>query len=114
MLRAGKDADSRSAAHPVVLDVPPTIREQRVSRGGEASDMGHLAAGDQSESSLSRKAEQILKPLAGDFLDDSCGRRTGIDGGVLVPRGSEPVGGEGCRQRAADHPSEETAAGAAD
>ena len=43
---------------------------------------------------------------AGGLLEDRGGRSDGVEPGVLVPRGGQPVGRDGGRQGAADHEAE--------
>ncbi len=81
--------------------------------GGETRDMGHLASGDEGEAGASRNAEQLLKPRAGDLFGERRSWAAGVDAGVLVPGGSEPIGGERGGNGAADYPGVETSAGAA-
>ena len=53
--------------------------------------MRKLAAGGEGERGLRGQAEQILQPGAGDLLDDRGRRATGIQRGVLIPGGGEPI-----------------------
>src|SRR5579871_6028291 len=113
-LAARKDRNGRRAGEAALLDVPAAARKQPMAGGGETGDVGHLAAGDESEAGRSRKTENLLQPSAGYFLGDRGGGTGSVEACVLVPRSGEPVGGERRREGAADHPGEETAPGAAD
>lgn len=51
--------------------------------------------------------EDVLQPCARDFFDDRRRGLTGIERGVLIPCRGQPIGREGCRNGAANHPTEE-------
>jgi LysR family transcriptional regulator, glycine cleavage system transcriptional activator len=77
----------------------------------QGDGMGHLRAGRQGESSAGRQPEQLLQPVAADLLDHPLGGAAGVDGGILIPGRGQPIGRQRRRQRAADDPCKETAAG---
>jgi hypothetical protein len=55
--------------------------------------------------------EEFFEPGAGYLFDDCRGGAYGVEGGVLVPCGGEPVCGEGGGEGATVDPAEEASAG---
>src|SRR5215469_9297648 len=112
-IAAGKDGDRRRSRETAIFDDPSGACEHRVARRGEAGYMGHLASGDEGEAGALWDAEEILQPRAGNLFSERGGGATGVDTGILVPGGGEPIGCECGRNGAADHPGVETSAGIA-
>ena len=97
----------RRPDQPVALDVVPHGGQHAMARRGEAGDVGHLATGDECERRALRQPEQRRQPASRDLLDGGRrGRRVG-QARVLIPGGSEPVGGDRGRVGAAHHEAEE-------
>ncbi len=59
---------------------------------------------------MGRQTEKLDDPLADDLLDHGRGRPADVQPRVLVPRGRQPVRGDGRGQPAADHEPEVAAA----
>ena len=112
--RAGDDADRAERRRGPAARRPSRGVEHGVPGGGEAGDVGHLAAGDEGEAGGGGQAEDVLEPGAGDFFDDGGGGSRGVEPGGLVPGAGEPVGREGGGDGAADHPAEEARTSRAD
>lgn len=109
-LPTDEDADTRSAAEPVALDIPTCPLEHGVPSSSEARDMCHLTAGHEGKRGRRGEPEKLLEPLAGDLLDDgSCGPADD-EAGVLIPGARQPVRRERGGQRAADDEPEVAAA----
>ena len=68
--------------------------------------MRHLTARDEPERDALREPEELAHPLARHLLDDAGRRRGREQSCILVPRGGEPVGGQGGREAAADDEAE--------
>jgi hypothetical protein len=58
--------------------------------------------------------QDFLEPAAGGLFDYCGGGRAGVEAGVLIPGGGEPIGSKGCGQGTADDPAEESPAGRAE
>jgi hypothetical protein len=95
----------------MLLDIPAEAGEHGVTGGGEAGDVGHLAAGDEGEAGGGGEVEDVFEPGAGDLFDDGGGGAYGVERGVLVPGGGEPIDGESGRERASVDPAKEASAG---
>ena len=113
MLVVGQNPDARGAVEAVRLHVPAATRQQGVPGGGQAGEVGHLAAGGKGERGFGGNIEQRLQPGPGDLLHHRGSGRAGVGDGVLIPGRSQPVRGQGRRHGPADDPGEEPAAGAA-
>ncbi len=100
------DAERGRAREAFLAQVVANALVKGLARRRERGDVGHLTARDEREGRLRRQAEQLEHPAPGDRLERRDGRCRLGEAGVLVPRGDEPVGSEGCRQRAADHEAE--------
>ncbi len=96
------------------LHVPARVGERRVARRGQARDVGHLTAGDEADTAVGGKAEQLADPAGGDGLDDGERRCRDRAAAVLIPGRREPVGGDGGGHGAADHEAEVARAGGGD
>ncbi len=110
---AGEDTNRRRACEAAIFHIPAGLLKYAVTRGGEAGEMGHLAARDEGETGSLGDPEQVFEPRGGDLFRQGGGGRAGVNAGVLIPGGSQPVRGEGGRHGAAHHPGVETAAGVA-
>ena len=97
-----------TARHARRLDVPAGAAQHLVTGGGHARELRHGRARRESDLAARREAEQVDEPLARELLGGhGAGRDRCASGGVLVPRGHEPVRGERDGLRAADDPAEE-------
>ena len=96
-----------AAGQAVALDVPPCAAQHLVARRGHADGLRRGRARREADLALGREAEEVEQPLARELLDAGHARRDRVQGGVLVPRRHEPVGGERDGLRAADHPAVE-------
>ena len=101
-------------AQAVFFDIPTRAAQDAVTRGREAGEVRHLAAGDETDARLARQTGELEHVLARDIFDDGDQRRGRVDAGVLVPRADQPVRAEGDGIAAADDEAEVTRAGAAD
>src|SRR5580693_6038512 len=98
--------DGRRAGHAEFFDVPSAFFEQRVAGCCEASNMRHLAPADECETRLRGQTENVLQPAPRYLLDPCRSRRGRRKDGVLIPRDSQPVGGQRGRQSASYYPRE--------
>lgn len=78
--------------------------------GREASDVCHLAPGDEPARDTGRQAEQLAQPLHRDVFDDGRARARRVEASVLIPDRREPVGSDRRRVRAAHHEPEKASA----
>ena len=111
---AGEDADGGGAGEAFVFDVPAVAGEDSVARGGEGGDVGHLGSGNEGEAGRGGEVEDFFEPSAGGLFDDGGCGGAGVEAGILIPGGGEPVGSERGGERTADDPAEETASGGVD
>lgn len=102
-----KHTNGGSAIEPVALHVPPAIAQQRVTCGGEAGEVRHLAPSRERKRGVAWQVEPVLNPCSRDLFHDARGRSASVERGVVVPGGGEPVSGERGRQRTANYPREE-------
>ena len=79
------------ADQPARLDVPARVAQHAVPGGGERGDVGHLRARDEPEAGVGGQPEQLEHPAPDGLLGRGGGRRHGVQPGVLVPGGGEPV-----------------------
>ena len=100
--------DARRADETVALHVPADALQHAVPRGGEAGEVRHLATRDETHPTPAWQVEHFEQPARGDLLERGRHRRDHVDTRVLVPRGHQPIGGEGDRNRAADDEAEIT------
>jgi len=99
---AADNVDVRRALQAVDVDVPAVLAEHGVAGDGQRGEVGHLRAGHQANAGFRRQAEQIEQPFGDDFFDEGgCGRGV-VDLRILVPGGSQPVGGDADGGGAAD------------
>ena len=89
-LGADHDVDRRRTDETVALDVPADPLEDRVARGGQAGEVGHLAAGHEADAGGARQAQQVQDPARGDLLHDRRGGGGDEQRRVLVP-GARPA-----------------------
>ena len=66
--------------------------------GGKTDEIGHRRARRESDIGSERKPEQIEDPARSVLLEHGSRGSGEAHSGVLVPRGHQPVGGEGCGQ----------------
>lgn len=102
------DFDRRRAKQAVALDVPTSLFEKPVARGGKSREIRHLRARDEPSAPVLGKAKQLLEPARRNLLDRGGHWRHGEHLGVLVPGGHEPIGRSRNRQAAACHEAEIT------
>jgi hypothetical protein len=113
-LLAADDVDPRRTRQSVTLDIPAGAREHGVASGGEARRVRSLAARDEADARARRQAHELQRPIRGDLLYRSGRGGKRVEASALIPRRDQPVRGERCRQRAADHETEVPRAGRRD
>ena len=107
---AREDGDLRHARQPRSGDVLAVPLAAPVAGDRQAGEVGHRASGDQHAAKLAGQLEEVSQPVDADRLQAACQRGSRPRAGVLIERGSQPVGGDGRRRRAADHVVEEAGA----
>ena len=100
----------RAAVQTLRVDVPAGLCEHLVPGRGQTGEVRHRRAGDEPNVSACWQPQHVEQPATRRLLSGGRGRRRVTHAGVLVPGTDQPVGRQRRRQRAADHPAEESAA----
>src|SRR5260370_27589863 len=107
-LFSDNDCDRRRSCESLFFHIPTDVAKDPESSGSKCGYIRHLRAGDKSSTASGRKAEEFQEPGEDDVLE-ICGNRRKIEEtGVLVPRGSQPLGRDSNGKSATNDPSEET------
>ena len=109
-LLADDHADGRRPGEAVAVHIPADPVEHVEARRGKPRHVRHLGARDEADGRLAGQPEQLDEPFPGHLLDHRRRRAAGVEAGVLVPGGGEPVGRQGRGNGAADHEAEVAAA----
>ena len=105
-LLAHHDGDFRRSMEPAPVHVMAVREQHGPAVGRERGEIGHRRPGDERGPRIRRQVERFQHPPRRDPLDCRADRRAHFAEGVLVPRGREPVRGQGGRQDAAGHEAE--------
>ncbi len=105
------DGHPRRSQQSVDLDVPAGLPKHLVTGSGQAREVGHLPSGDEADGASRGQPEDVEQHLGGQFLGDRHTGRGREEPGVLVPCRDEQLRAPRRRVQAADHESEEPAAG---
>src|SRR5208282_5634649 len=81
--RASRKRPGRELAS--LFDVPAEATQKSMSCRCQAGEVRHLRARDKGKAGFGRKADELLKPAAGDLFHDSSRRTAGIESRILVP-----------------------------
>jgi hypothetical protein len=103
---ADEDANPWPSRQAFPADVPTGVVENVPARRRETGHVGNLGARDEPDRRLAREAEKLEQPVPRHLLDDRGRRPGGVEAGVLVPGGREPVRRERRGQAASDHEPE--------
>ncbi len=91
---ADHHAHARCALQAIRLDVPAGAAQQLVARGRERGEVRHVATGDEADAGAGGQSEELEQPAPRGLLDDRRRGRHHVEAGVLIPRRSEPLGGD--------------------
>ena len=110
-LGAHEHAYARRLGESLGGDVPAVTAQHLVAASGQAGEVGHRPARHEADGAARRQAQQVQQPGLGQVLHGRVGGSDRAQAAVLVPGADQPVDGQGCGVRAADHEAEEPTAG---
>ncbi len=108
---ADDDAERRGTEQPIGFHVPADATQQFSARGGEAGQVGHGRARDESDRRFSWQVEQVEQPIRRRLFAGRGRRRHGMAAAILAPRAGEPVGGDPDGMRGTHDPAEKSRPG---